>query len=84
MTSTSNGWINSRASMEKIFIVEQHDQGRTDEVDTWPSKREALARIREIEADYAEHPHWYRHLANPCWMVREAIDRSYAPFMHYS
>ena len=65
--------------MEKIFIVEQHDQGRTDEVDSWNTKREALARIREIKADVAEHPQWYRHLADPCWTVREAIDRSYEP-----
>ena len=79
MTSTSNGWIASRASMEKIFIVEQHDQGRTDEVDSWSTKQEALARIREIEADVAMHPDWYRHLADPCWTVREAIDRSYEP-----
>ena len=57
--------------MEKIFIVELTDQGRTDEVDSWNTKREALARIREIEADVAEHPQWYRHLAAPCWSVRE-------------
>ena len=63
-------------SMTKVFIVEQHDQGRTDEVDSWNTKREALARIREIEADIAMHPQWYRHLAAPCWSVREAVDRS--------
>ena len=81
--SNSNGWIANRASMEKIFIVEEHDQGRTEEVDSWSSKREALARIKEIEVDMAQHPDWYRHLVDPCWSVREAVDRSYAPFMHH-
>ena len=70
--------------MTKVFIVEQHDQGRTEEVDSWNTKREALARIREIQVDMGKHPDWYRHLAAPCWSVREAVDESEDVYMIYS
>ena len=63
------------------FFVIQHDQGTTDEVDSWSSKKEALARITEIKNDMARHPDFYYHLANPCWTIEKRLVTYHEPFI---
>lgn len=53
------------------YAVMQHDQGCTDELDWFPTYREAIALINEIERDQLMHPQWYRHLANPSYTVHK-------------
>ena len=57
------------ANTQTQYFVVQHDQGCSDEVDSWLTVKEAKARIREIEADIEAHPSWYRHLACPSWSI---------------
>ena len=45
------------------------DQGRTDEVESFLTKREATAEVRSIEMDYEHNPRFYYHLGDPCWYV---------------
>ena len=65
---------------QTFFYVIQHDQGCTDEVDSWSTKSEARARIREIEADIEANPQWYRHLANPCYSIEKRTIPVEEPF----
>ena len=51
------------------YVVYQHDQGTKEEIDWFPSYREATARINEITQDQLMHPQWYRHLANPSYVI---------------
>lgn len=53
------------------YVIYEHDQGTKSEVDWFPSCREATARINEITQDQLRHPQWYRHLANPCYVIRK-------------
>ena len=63
------------------FFVIQHDQGASEDVDSWSTKREAMMRIVEIETDMEIHPSWYRHLANPCWTIEKRLVAYDEPFL---
>ena len=53
------------------YAVMQHDQGCKEEIDWFPSYREANALINEITQDQLLHPQWYRHLANPSYVIEK-------------
>ena len=55
------------------YVVYECDQGCKEEVDWFPSYREANARINEITQDQLLHPQWYRHLADPVYVVRKEV-----------
>ena len=55
------------------YVVYEHDQGQKEEIDWFPSYREANARINEITQDQLLHPQWYRHLADPVYVIRKEV-----------
>ena len=63
------------------FFVFEHDQGTKEEVDSWATKKEALARIAEIENAMALNPSHYRHLADPYWSVEKRLVTYHEPYI---
>ena len=53
------------------YAVRQHDQGCIEELDWFPTYREANAMVNEITQDQLFHPQWYRHLANPSYSIKK-------------
>ena len=54
---------------QKQWFVVLSDQGRTDDVESFLTKGEAMAEVRWYEDQVERNPgHWY-HLANPSWSV---------------
>ena len=53
------------------YVVYEHDQGRKEEVDSFPSYQEATGLICEITKDRLMHPQWYRHQANAFYVIEK-------------
>ena len=62
--------------MNKLFIVFQHDQGTKEECGTFTTRAAARHYIEDLKQEQQFYPQWYRHLANPCYLIEERIDRS--------
>ena len=72
------------ATQRQWFVV-LSDQGRTDDVDSFLTKKEAMTEVRYLEKDCEENPRFYYHLANPSWFVepREVVmDEHHAHASH--
>ena len=65
------------------YVVIEHDQGCSEECDSFTSKAAARHWIEDRLQDQEFHPQWYRHLANPSYTIEKRIDRSEPIFMHY-
>lgn len=53
------------------FFVMLSDQGRTEEVDSFLTKREALGEAQWLAESYEKNQRYWYHLANPYWYVVE-------------
>ena len=56
-------------TLETFYVVYQHDQGRTDEMDSFTTRAAARHWIQDRNWDMSAHPQWYRHLANPSYSI---------------
>ena len=70
-------------TVQYCYVVLEHDQGRTEECETFDSRAAARHYIEDRLADQEVHPQWYRHLANPSYEISKRVDRSEPIFMHY-
>ena len=72
-------------TLETFYVVIEHDQGRSEEVQSFDSRGAAKNWIQVHREDMAHAPQWYRHLANPCYSieVRKALveEPFYSPCM---
>jgi len=57
-------------ALKTFFVVIEHDQGRSEEVQTFDSRAAAKNWIQVHLEDMAHAPHWYRHLADPCYSIK--------------
>ena len=66
----------NRITVNKLFIVFEHDQGTKDECDTFTTRAAARHYIEDLKQDQQFNPQWYQHLADPWYSIEERIDRS--------